>query len=106
MGSYQLIVVFCNHCNKWIHINYKELNGIKNENLKTSNDICYCILCTKAISPFCSKQVNIDERNSGQSNINTNLLNLLSQINDLTYIQMMKIYLTASPVILAISLNI
>ena len=33
---------------------------------------------------LCSKQTNIDENNSGYSNINTNLLNLLSQINNLT----------------------
>ena len=44
----------------------------------------YCKLCPKGILPFCSKQTNIDANNSGYSNINTNLLNLLSQINNLT----------------------
>ena len=40
----------------------------------------------KEILPFCSKQINnnIDEKNSVHSNINTNLLNLLTQINNLT----------------------
>ena len=44
----------------------------------------YYKLFTKDILPFCSKQTNTDENNSGHSNINTNLLNLLSQIKNLT----------------------
>ena len=74
----------CNHCNEQTQINYNELNDIDYENLKTSNDISYYKLCIKEILPFCSKQINADENNSGHSNINTNLLNLLSQINNLT----------------------
>ena len=72
------------HCNEWIHIKCNELNDIDYENLKTSNNIWYCILCTKEILPFCSKQMNIDENNSGFSNINTKLLNLQGQITNLT----------------------
>ena len=97
------------HCNEWIHINCHELNDIDYENLKTSIDIWYDKLCTQEILPFCSKQANIDEKNSGYSNINTNLLNLLSQINNLfqtMIIQKMKIYPTANTKILAISLII
>ena len=26
--------ICCDHCNEWIHINYKELNNIDYENLK------------------------------------------------------------------------
>ena len=70
--------ICCGHCNEWIHINCNGLNDIDYENLKISNDIWYCKLCIKEILPFCSKQTNIDENNSGYSNINTNLLNLLS----------------------------
>ena len=76
--------IYCDHCNECIHINCNELNNIDYENLKTSNDIWYCKLCIKQILPFCSKQTNTDENNSGYSNINTNFLNLLSQINNLT----------------------
>ena len=49
-----------------------------------SNDIWFCKLCIKEILPFCSKQTNIDENNSGYSNSKTTVLNLLSQTNDLT----------------------
>ena len=77
-------VICCDHCNEWIHINCNELNDIDYENLKISNDIWYCKLCIKEILFYFSKQTNIDENNSGYSNINTNLLNLLSQINNLT----------------------
>ena len=60
------------------------LNDIDYGNLKISNDTWYCKLCIKEILAFCSKQTNIDENDSGYSNINTNLLNSLSQINYLT----------------------
>ena len=59
-------------------MNCNKLNDIDHENLETSNDIC-----TKNILPSCSKQINIDENNSGHSSISINLLNLLSQINNL-----------------------
>ena len=72
------------HCTEWIHINCNKLNDNDYENIKTSNDIWHCKLCTKEILPFYSKQTNIYENNSGYSNINNNLLNLLSQINNLT----------------------
>ena len=64
-------------------MNCNKLNDIDPENLETSNDIWYCKLCTKNILPSCSKQINIDENNSGHSSISINLLNLLSQINNL-----------------------
>ena len=76
--------ICCDPCNEWIHINCNELNDIDYENLKTSNNIWFYKLCIKEILPFCSKQTNIDENNSGYSNITINLLNLLSQINHLT----------------------
>ena len=75
--------ICCDRCNEWIHMNCNKLNDIDHENLETSNDIWYCKLCTKNILPSCSKQINIDENNSGHSNISINLLNLLSQINNL-----------------------
>ena len=70
--------ICCDHCNQWIHVNCNELNDIDYENLKRSNDIWCCKLCTRNILPFCSKQIHIDENNSGYSNIYTNLLNLES----------------------------
>ena len=60
------------------------LNDIDYGNLEISNDTWYCKLCIKEILAFCSKQTNIDENDSGYSNINTDLLNSLSQINYLT----------------------
>ena len=47
-------------------------------------DRWYCKLCIKEVLPFCSKQTSIDENNSRSSNIDTNFLNLISQINSLT----------------------
>ena len=77
--------IHCDHCNKWIHISCNELHDIDYKNLKNQNwYIWYCKLCTKEILPFCSKQVNTDENNSGHSKINTNPLNLLSQVNKFT----------------------
>ena len=76
--------ICCGHCNEWIHINYNELNDTDYVNPKISNDTWYCKLCIKKILPFCSNQTNFDENNSGYSDINTNLLNLLSQTNNLT----------------------
>ena len=75
-------VICCYHYNEWIHINSNELNDVDYKNLKTSNDIWYCKPWTKEILPFCSKQTKIDENNSGYFNLNTNLLNLLSQMSD------------------------
>ena len=72
--------ICCGHCNEWIHVNCNELNDMDYKNLKTSNDIWYCKLCTRDILPFGYKQTHIDENNSGYSN----LLTLLSQINNLT----------------------
>ena len=76
--------ICCDNCNEWIHINCNELNDTDCENLETINDIWHCKLCTKEILPFRSKKTSIDENNSGYSNINTNLLNLLYQINNVT----------------------
>ena len=70
--------ICCDHCNEWIHVNCNELNDSDSENFKISNDTWYWKLCIKEILPFCSKQTNIDENNSGYSNTNTNVLNLLS----------------------------
>ena len=76
--------ICCDQCKDWIHINSNSLDDIDYENLKTSSDIWYCKLCTKDILPFWSKQININKNDSVHSNINTNLLNLLSRINSLT----------------------
>ena len=70
--------ICCDHRNYWTHINCNELNDIDYENLKISNDTWYFKLCIKEILPSCSKQTNIDENSYGYSNINSNLLNLLS----------------------------
>ena len=75
-------VICCYHYNEWIHINSNELNDVDYKNPKTSNNIWYCKPWTKEILSFCSKQTKIDENNSGYFNLNTNLLNLLSQMSD------------------------
>ena len=61
--------ICCDRCNEWIHMNCNKLPVLSK------------LILMKITS--CSKQINIDENNSGHSNISINLLNLLSQINNL-----------------------
>ena len=44
--------ICCDYCNECIHISCNELNDTDYENLKTSNNIWYCKVCTKEISSF------------------------------------------------------
>ena len=78
--------ICCNHCNEWIHINCNELNDIDYENLKTSDDvgIANYVLKKKFYLFVLNKLILMKITQVIPVLTNTNLLNLLSQISNLT----------------------
>ena len=65
--------VFCDLCNKWIHIKCNSLKDLDYENLKLRNNSWYCKACIQDNIPFCTKKVNPNNMNSEYSSIDPNL---------------------------------
>ena len=74
----------CDHCNKWVHIKYNDLNDLDFNLLKSKNEFWYCILCASEILPFCTVNL-VMSLPKGKLNKPTGaLINLMNQLNNFT----------------------
>ena len=74
----------CDQSSRWIHIKFKSINDLDNEDLKIRDRYWYCKACIQEILPFWSKKVNSNIRSDHPSSIDPNLKNLLCQLNNLS----------------------
>ena len=76
--------IFCDQCNKWIHIKCNNLNDLEYEDLKIRDESWYCKACIQDILPFCSKKVNSNTSSDHLRSIDPNLKKILCQLNNLS----------------------
>ena len=65
------MVILCDHCDHWIHIQCNNLDTFDSEMLKNSVDLWFCIFCTSNILPFWNRHKKAKETINAPTNLFT-----------------------------------